>query len=121
MKTATRISLLFLVLGVLAPAAWAQQASVSGVVTDAVDGQPLPGANVVFAGTSQGTAADFDGRYRIDGVAPGSYTLRFSFTGYKDQEIALTLAPGENRTLDVALQSGLDLDPVVITASRKQE
>ncbi len=121
MKTATRISLLLLLLGLLAPAAKAQTASVSGVVTDAEDGQPLPGANVVFAGTSQGTAADFDGRYRIDGVAPGSYTLRFSFTGYKDQEIALTLAPGENRTLDVALQSGLELDPVVITASRKQE
>lgn len=120
MKLATRTRWFFVLCGLLlAPAAWAQ--TVSGTVTDADDGLSLPGANVLVAGTAQGAAADLDGRYSITGLAAGSYTLIFSFTGYQNQEVEVTLTAGEDRALDVALASGIELDPIQVTAGRRQE
>tara|TARA_B100000378_G_C17955076_1_gene381465 strand:- start:69 stop:290 length:222 start_codon:yes stop_codon:yes gene_type:complete len=37
------------------------QQTVSGTVTTAADGMPLPGVTVVVKGTSNGTTTDFDG------------------------------------------------------------
>lgn len=124
MKFAMRISrLCVLGLLLLAPAVWAQAqtGSISGTVTDADDGLPLPGANVFIAGTAKGAATDVDGNYRITGLAAGTYTVIFSFTGYQNQEIEVTLSAGEERQLDVALSAGIELDPIQVTAGRKQE
>ncbi|MFQ5569201.1 MAG: TonB-dependent receptor domain-containing protein [Rhodothermales bacterium] len=122
MKFAIRISWLCMLFGTMVVStAWGQTASVSGTVTDADDGLPLPGTNIVIAGTVQGTTTDVDGRYSLGGLAPGSYTLLFSYTGYQNQEIAVTLAAGETHTLDVALQAGIELDPIQVTAGRRQE
>ena len=110
------------------PGVWAQEtASISGVVTDASDGASLAGANVVLRaegspGIAGGAATDLDGRYRIDGVAPGTYTLDVRFVGYQEAQQTLTLTAGEAREVDVALApGGFDLNDVVVTASRQQE
>ncbi len=88
MKRVMRICLLAGLYGLLlAPMVWAQTVSLSGTVTDADDGQSLPGASVLIAGTAQGTATDFDGNYSITGLDPGTYTIVFSFIGYQNQEI----------------------------------
>ncbi|MFB3133116.1 MAG: TonB-dependent receptor domain-containing protein, partial [Rhodothermales bacterium] len=52
---------------------------------------------------------------------PGSYTVVFSFIGYQNQEFDVTLTAGEARTLDVALEAGIELDPIQVTAGRRQE
>ena len=122
MKRVMRICLLAGLYGLLlAPMVWAQTASLSGTVTDADDGQSLPGASVLIAGTAQGTATDFDGNYSITGLDPGTYTIVFSFIGYQNQEIDVTLTAGETRTLDAAMQAGIELDPIQVTAGRRQE
>ena len=36
---------------------------ISGTIKDANTGEPLPGANVVLVGTTQGAATDLDGNY----------------------------------------------------------
>ena len=41
------------------------QTQISGSITDA-DGVPLPGANIVEKGTSNGVTADFDGNFTIE-------------------------------------------------------
>ncbi|NBC17194.1 MAG: TonB-dependent receptor [Bacteroidetes bacterium] len=105
----------------LVPAAAAQDATIVGTVTDAQDGQPLIGANVILDGTTQGTATDIDGEYRIEDVAPGEHTLAFSYTGYQTTQRTITVAAGETMTVDAALRAGIDLDPVVVTASRQAE
>ncbi|MGI9173781.1 MAG: carboxypeptidase-like regulatory domain-containing protein, partial [Rhodothermales bacterium] len=103
---------LLLVAALLAPGAWAQEtASISGMVTDANDGAPLAGANVVLraegsTGIAGGAATDLDGRYRIDGIAPGSYTLDVRFVGYQEQQQTLTLTAGETLEVDAALEPG---------------
>ncbi|MBC7524788.1 MAG: carboxypeptidase-like regulatory domain-containing protein, partial [Flavobacterium sp.] len=42
---------------------FAQEKTVSGVVSDATG--PIPGANVVVKGTKRGTQTDVDGKYSI--------------------------------------------------------
>ena len=124
MKLVTRICGLF-VLGalLLVPAVWAQAqtGNLYGTVTDVDDGQPLPGANVFIAGTAQGAAADLDGNYRIDGLAAGTYTIIFSFTGYQNQEIEVRITAGQDTEQNVGLSAGIELDPIQVTAGRKQE
>ncbi|HNY91614.1 MAG TPA: TonB-dependent receptor [bacterium] len=54
----------------------------TGVVTDAETGDPLPGVNVVIEGTSYGAITNLEGRYTIINLQPGTYDLRFSMIGY---------------------------------------
>lgn len=121
-RTGALLALLFFA---LSPTVWAQNARLSGTVTDASDGNPLPGANVVLLQNevmTTGAATDIDGKFTISGLAPGTYAVRVRFIGYQESNLSVTLATGEARTLDVALsQAGFELNTVVITASRREE
>jgi hypothetical protein len=57
-------------------------ATVRGKVVDAASGDALPGANVVLANTSIGTATDIDGNYVLRSVPPGPWTIRVTYVGY---------------------------------------
>ena len=48
-------------------------------------GTPLFGASVFLEGTQLGAQTDFDGNYKISGVAPGSYNLIVKYLGYESQ------------------------------------
>tara|TARA_Y100001935_G_scaffold193913_1_gene162028 strand:- start:48726 stop:51332 length:2607 start_codon:yes stop_codon:yes gene_type:complete len=61
---------------------------VSGVVTDQVTNETLPGVNIVVKGTTQGVSTDIDGNYSLN-VPSLSDTLIFSYIGYKDVEIPI--------------------------------
>ena len=62
------------------------QGMVTGVVTAAEDGLPIPGVTVRVQGSTVGTATDLDGRYSI-GVQTGSEILVFSFVGMRTMEV----------------------------------
>ncbi len=83
--------------------------SVSGKVTDGANGEGLPGVAVVVEGSNTGVMSDMDGMYRIS-AATGD-VLTFSFVGYNTVRKEVTGA-----TMDVALESGVALDEVVVTA-----
>ncbi|HEX8060592.1 MAG TPA: SusC/RagA family TonB-linked outer membrane protein, partial [Cyclobacteriaceae bacterium] len=68
---------------------FAQTRVVEGVVTDAADKTPIPGVNVVIAGTNKGTATDGDGKFRIE-LQPGENSLVFTFIGYQAQTVDVT-------------------------------
>jgi len=55
---------------------------ITGVVTDAETGEPLPGVNVIIQGTSYGAATDITGTFFILNVPPGIHTLDANFIGY---------------------------------------
>ena len=59
---------------------------VSGTVTDANQGVPLPGVNVRVVGTQTGTATNEDGQYELTAPSEDA-TLRFSFIGYETQTV----------------------------------
>jgi len=117
------ITLLFL-LFVALPAA-GQNGTVSGTITIQEDGAALPGANVVALDENGsivgGAATDVNGEYSFS-VAAGTYTLRARYVGFQDCEVEVTVSNGESMTVDCGLsQSGLELNTVVVSSSRRQE
>ena len=87
------------------------QQQVTGIVTDA-DGAPLPGANILEKGTTNGVQSGFDGNFSI-GVSDENAVLVVSYIGFATREVPLN-----GRTdLDIALEeSAAGLDEVVVTA-----
>ena len=84
-----------------------QAKKVSGVVTDSA-GEPIPGANVVQKGTTNGTVTDLDGKYTLD--VPNNATLVVSFIGYTTQEVKV----GSQSVLNVSLaEEAIGLNEVV--------
>src|SRR5690606_14203435 len=64
-----------------------QQHTVAGTITDS-DGAPLPGANILEKGTTNGVTADFDGNFSI-AVADENAVLVISYIGFATQEVAI--------------------------------
>ena len=88
--------------------AFAQQMTVTGVVTSAADGYGVIGAAVQEKGTTNGTTADIDGNFTIT-VSPGA-TLVFTSIGYATQEL-----PAQAK-MEVVLSEDTNLlDEVVVT------
>lgn len=111
MKQRQLVVALLLVLFAGIPAAFAQNRSVSGKVTDA-SGAGLMGVNVTVKGSSAGTTSNADGVYSIS-VPQGSNTLVFSYVGFAAQEVDIA---GRN-TVNISLTEGAnELEGVVVTA-----
>ncbi len=91
---------------------FAQERTVSGAITSAEDGGPIPGVNVVLKGTTTGTTSDLDGNYRLTVPAEGG-VLIYSFIGLVSQEVEI----GSRSVIDVAMTSDVqELETVVVTA-----
>jgi len=58
---------------------------VSGNVIDADSGMPVPSANVIEKGTSNGVMTDFDGEFTIE--VPANAVLQISYIGYSTTEV----------------------------------
>ncbi|WP_211211975.1 SusC/RagA family TonB-linked outer membrane protein [Flexithrix dorotheae] len=85
------------------------QVKITGTVTGAEDGEPLPGVSILIKGTSVGTTTDIDGNYTIQ--ATEGATLQYSYIGYVTQEVQL----GSQSVLNVALEADLaQLEEVVV-------
>ena len=106
-----KILLLLLgVFGLLTQSANAQDRQVTGKVTSAEDGQPLPGVSVVVKGTSRGTQTDANGTYTI-GLPRNAGSLVFSFVGTNTKELSV----GSQSTLNVVMTNdSRSLDEVVV-------
>jgi len=85
-----------------------QQHEVSGTVTDAQTGEPLPGVNIVVQGTTTGTTTNMDGEYSIE--APEDATLVFSFVGY--QEVTVDIEGQQQINVEME-QAVTELEEVV--------
>lgn len=100
------------------PADLFAQSSVSGTVTSASDGEPIPGVNLLLEGTNRGAATDFEGNYTIEDVEPGNYTIIVRYIGYRPITQRITVDAGEQYTIDFELSQGsLNLDEVVVTGT----
>jgi outer membrane receptor for ferrienterochelin and colicin len=77
---------------------------ISGTVTNAETGTPLPGANVVLEGTYLGAAADEHGDYFILNVPPGTYSITAQVIGFVSTRVVDVLVQSSITTdLDIAL------------------
>ena len=106
---------LFTLLILVFPAFAFAQGTVTGTITEASTGNPLPGANVVVKGTTNGTTSDFDGNFTIN-VETFPVVLVFSSVGYTAQEVNVNSA----QTLTISMQDGVSLDEIVLVGNRSK-
>ncbi len=88
------------------------QMQITGKVTNAESGEPIPGASVVVKSqTTIGTTTDMDGNYTLDGVPSDAETLIFSFVGMQEKEVAIN----GRTTINVELAPAVtEMDEVVV-------
>ena len=92
------------------------QRTVNGTVTDS-KGVPLPGANIVEKGTTNGVTADFDGNFSLN-IADENATLLVSYIGFAAKELAVN----NQTTINVVLEeSAAGLDEVVVVGYSTQK
>jgi len=89
------------------------QQKITGVITSAEDGSPIPGVNVVVkSNPTIGTATDMDGRYTLT-VPSDANILLFTSVGMEDKEVEINGRSEINLTMEPAF---LTVDEVVVTA-----
>jgi TonB-linked SusC/RagA family outer membrane protein len=103
MKRIYTISGLLLLFTFFTTAAFAQNITVKGKVTDAANGEALIGVTVAVKGTTTGTQTDVNGAYSLS--VPSNATLQVSYIGYTTQDIAI----GDRTNIDIKLQGGSNL------------
>ena len=97
--------------------------TVTGILTDKEsNNDPLPFANVLIKGTTNGGTTDFDGKYTIK-VPAGTHTIIFSFLGYKTIEKTFTITAGQTVTLnqEMSAEEGVALDDIVVKTTTSKE
>lgn len=104
-----RLATLLMAFVVSGALAFAQTKTVTGTVVDNY-GEPVLGANVIVAGTTNGAVTDFDGNFSLTDV-PENATLKVSFIGYISQEVALA---GQSKVKVVLMEDSQQLDDVVV-------
>lgn len=110
------LSLLMVLLLMSAARLAAAQAVVEGRVT--AEGEAVPFANVGVRGTTHGTAADLEGRFRIEKLPAGTHTLVASAVGFRAAQATVTLAAGETRTIHFELEEAVvESEGVVVTGT----
>lgn len=88
----------------------AQQRTVSGVVTSAEDGAPLPGVSIAEKGTTNGTMTNANGEFTI--AVNDNAILVFSFVGLITTEVNVQ---GQSRLAIQLKQDMQQLEEVVVT------
>ena len=93
--------------------------TVTGRISDS-GGEPLPGANVLLRGTSQGVSADADGNYQFRFTKihekGKSNVLVFSFIGMESQEVTINTST----VLNISLKTDSQLDAVIVNGFYSQ-
>jgi hypothetical protein len=117
--------LLFAVVVLLAmfvPATVYGQASIAGVVSDA-SGAVLPGVTVeasspVLIEGTRVTVSDGSGRYRIEALRPGTYTVTFALPGFSTvRREGIELVGTATATVDADLRVGAVTETITVTGA----
>ena len=120
-----RTILLSLLLLAVAPLSAQETGSIVGKLTDKeANNEPLAFANVLIKGTTKGTTSDFDGLYELINIAPGTYTLVYSYLGYETVEIPNVAVEADKvTTIDIPMSAneGVALDEVVLAISARKD
>ncbi len=92
------------------------QFTIQGFVVDE-KGQPMTGANIRLEENGAGIITDTEGRFKIGGINPGTYTLVVSCVGYQKYRQRIRLE--KDVTLNIAMEASNILgDEIIVTATR---
>jgi len=100
----------------LTAAASAQVNKISGTITDADSGEPIPFANVFFASTSIGISSDMEGKFVLQNFPNGKYDFTVAYVGYEPFQQAFEFNGSEYRLTIKLKTEEVKLQEVVIKA-----
>ena len=99
---------------------------ITGKIVDARTGQPVEYATVAIYNQANnslvtGTITDNDGKFSVDGLKNGTYSLKASFIGYEPLEIKDIQVTGSVKQLGTIKLSSSDaeIEEVEVTAKKK--
>ena len=78
--------------------------TLTGIVQDSVSKKPLIGANVIIDGTDLGAATDADGKYKIESINPGDYSVWVSYMGYKTSKKSFSIIDNKTSELNIFME-----------------
>jgi iron complex outermembrane receptor protein len=109
--------IIILLHGTMCAMAQSNHGKINGKITTS-DGKPGAYVSVGLKGSSKGTVSDDNGHYTIDGIKPGTYTLKVTYIGLAPQEQTATVTAGQTSTINFILsENASELKEVVISAS----
>tara|TARA_X000000950_G_scaffold177507_1_gene215399 strand:+ start:399 stop:3416 length:3018 start_codon:yes stop_codon:yes gene_type:complete len=76
-----------------------------------VDGEPIPGVNIINIESGTGTLSDFDGNFSIDNLSEGD-EIEFSYIGFQTQRVVFNGQTSLNISLE---ESSEKLEEVIVT------
>ncbi|HEV2172425.1 MAG TPA: carboxypeptidase regulatory-like domain-containing protein, partial [Nitrospira sp.] len=91
--------------------------AISGIVTDD-SGAVLKGAQVTIESPVFNTVSDEQGRFYINDVAPGNYTLSIIYVGFAKFEQELSVAGGQVANIEAKLKLESQSESILVTAPR---
>jgi TonB-dependent receptor len=94
-----------------------RRGTVSGRVTDS-SGGVLQGAKIELQPGDVSGVSDEKGEFTINGVNPGSYTVRISYVGLDPYSGTLEVRAGETARVEQVLKVGAQSESVIVTAER---
>lgn len=96
-----------------------QNGEIKGIVLDnEYDNEPLAFASIKVKNTNISTVSDLDGSFSFD-LKPGTYSLVFSFTGYKNREINNVKVTANTISTYNQILSALTFEPTVLVTQMK--
>lgn len=98
---------------------FAQRFTLRGTVKDAESGETLIGAYVEELNSGKGTTTNEYGFYSLSFNEAGPLVVEYSFVGYTNQKIELTLS--RDTVIEVELGNGLVLEEVVVKSGSFRE
>lgn len=92
------------------------QGTIEGSITERGTGLKLQGVNVIIDELVIGAASDQNGRFIIDNVPSGTYSIQARFLGYRTETSEVTVTDGATTTINFNLRASMiELDQVVVT------
>ena len=105
-----RTIILFLSLIALSNTLSSQSVKVYGVITNVLNNEPIPFANIIIEGTSIGTISDINGNYEILKLPAGSYNFKCSYIGYDTNiKSEIMVSSNKNLRLDFSLSENSEI------------
>lgn len=101
---------------------YAQKATITGTVIDSDSDEPIPFMNVyVKDNVGIGTTTDFEGNYTLK-VEAGTYTLVFSSIEFGSKEETVTVAAGENKTLNKEIgKEDVQIETIIVKTDKYEK